>query len=717
LYDNEDTQESNHTIRQNLLSNFDETPLKARRMDPPRTLSMTTQSNDSRVMRQEVDLKSAECMSLKASITNLEKSLSAAELATREATIEHERQLWKMRSEREREVAKNQEIRSKLQYVMEQERHAREKIVELEIEMAAEKRNLDRKVMEAQRIRREAEDHAQMQKDSWHETESSLHNQIVAQKKELISVNSLYGESQAQLTLRGQRDSGQAVHLQEVDTLRTQLKAAQDRAKALESQLTDHEDNLMVTKALKADLDLVPQMKNDLERLRLDNEQLKYNEQNCLLLEEEVRSLKGRLERAEDDNKQVVELEVENEELKGRLQRWEASDESGSRRPQSPSSLSRRATDLETTIGVLTVQEGELQTQINSARLRQQQSQSELHKLTLNLEQERSSKAQLTELIKKLKRKVLFLSKERDCFKELVNSYESELTINVDAQKQVLWDKQEDILQDYRKQVMELETEVGKLEASLADMHGKLSQQKLKPSASHPDNASLMTDLRLAQGKTAEVELLLSKVQEEKSVLELRLEQRHLQGDFDPSKTKVLHFSFNPAAVAQERREVELETLRKEVETLRKRAQLLEENGGAAQDLTMQVEEKLLQPSPSKELEEIKEKLHTEELRNKRLKEIFKKTSSEFREVCYQLTGYKIDIPCTNQYRLTNMYSESSRDHLLFQQKDGRIQVLETDYSSRLQESLELYLERHNSIPALLSSITMDLFSQVTMLA
>lgn len=63
----------------------------------------------------------------------------------------------------------------------------------------------------------------------------------------------------------------------------------------------------------------------------------------------------------------------------------------------------------------------------------------------------------------------------------------------------------------------------------------------------------------------------------------------------------------------------------------------------------------------------MKAQLVREEMRNKRLMEVFKKTSQEFREICYQLTGYKIDIPCSNQYRLTSMYAESQRDYFLFQ--------------------------------------------------
>lgn len=40
-------------------------------------------------------------------------------------------------------------------------------------------------------------------------------------------------------------------------------------------ELSEHEENLLITKALKSDLDLVPSMKNELEKLRMDNEQLR----------------------------------------------------------------------------------------------------------------------------------------------------------------------------------------------------------------------------------------------------------------------------------------------------------------------------------------------------------------------------------------------------------------------------------------------------------
>ena len=58
----------------------------------------------------------------------------------------------------------------------------------------------------------------------------------------------------------------------------------------------------------------------------------------------------------------------------------------------------------------------------------------------------------------------------------------------------------------------------------------------------------------------------------------------------------------NPSAKAQQKREQELEHAQTEAERLKKRLDILEENGGAVQDLTMQVDQRMEVPSPSKEI-------------------------------------------------------------------------------------------------------------------
>jgi mitotic spindle assembly checkpoint protein MAD1 len=63
---------------------------------------------------------------------------------------------------------------------------------------------------------------------------------------------------------------------------------------------------------------------------------------------------------------------------------------------------------------------------------------------------------------------------------------------------------------------------------------------------------------------------------------------------------------------------------------------------------------------------ELKKELESKEKANQRLVEAFKKTSHEFREVCYQLLGYRLDFPSQNQYKLMSMYAESPEDFFLF---------------------------------------------------
>ena len=191
--------------------------------------------------------------------------------------------------------------------------------------------------------------------------------------------------------------------------------------------------------------------------------------------------------------------------------------------------------------------------------------------------------------------------------------------------------------------------------------------------------------------------------------------------------------------------------------------------------------------------------------------QVFKKKIQEFREACYALTGYKVDVTRDNQYRLQSMYAERSTDDLLFEVNTwcvgaterlglpcgsktgtlelntasrrerrerakytrrarrgrhampgnllvactpnlarastlfppvsvveiedflqlnwtlvifcflwlqstpkGEMMLLATDFSSQLTDQIDTYLTRFNSIPAFLSSITLELFNRQT---
>ena len=206
-------------------------------------------------------------------------------------------------------------------------------------------------------------------------------------------------------------------------------------------------------------------------------------------------------------------------------------------------------------------------------------------------------------------------------------------------------------------------------------------------------------------------ETKIKDLEEKNAALEQELERRAVKGDFNPEETIVLHMANNPTQQALEKREQEILEMREERDALRTRVQLLEE--GQTKDLTIMVGKKMEEGESSEEISQMKEELEKAELRKQRLMEAFKKTSGDFREVVYQLTGYRIDVLADHKYRMTPLYAENPTDHLLFQKaKSGEIQMLESEYSLELGELMEVHLERQNSIPMFLAGLIRHLWKR-----
>lgn len=212
--------------------------------------------------------------------------------------------------------------------------------------------------------------------------------------------------------------------------------------------------------------------------------------------------------------------------------------------------------------------------------------------------------------------------------------------------------------------------------------------------------------------KIEELEGERSRLEEEKKELELQLERRSLQGDYDQSRTKVLHLSQNPARAARQRLREDQEQLQAECERLRGLVRALERGGPIPADL-----EAAASVPSSKEVAELRKQVESAQLKNQRLKEVFQSKIQEFRKACYTLTGYQIDITTENQYRLTSQYAERKADCLIFKAagpSGSQMQLLETEFSRSVPELIELHLAQQDSIPAFLSALTLELFSRQT---
>ncbi|XP_046284130.1 mitotic spindle assembly checkpoint protein MAD1 isoform X2 [Marmota monax] len=387
---------------------------------------------------------------------------------------------------------------------------------------------------------------------------------------------------------------------------------------------------------------------------------------------------------------------------------------------RTPEDLSRFVVELQQRELALKEKNSAIASSARGLEKAQQQLQEEVRQVSSQLLEERKKRETHEALARRLQKRVLLLTKERDGMRAILGSYDSEMT-------------QAEYSPQLTRRVREAEDMVQKVHAHSTEMEAQLTQaleelggqkqradmleMELKMLKSQPGSAESsfpfcreeVDTLRL---KVEELEGERSRLEQEKKMLELQLERCTLQGDYDQSRTKVLHMSMNPTSAAKQRLREDRDQLQEECERLRGLVRALERGGPIPADL----EASSSLPS-SKEVAELRKQVESAELKNQRLKEVFQTKIQEFRKVCYTLTGYQIDVTTESQYRLTSQYAEHKTDCLIFKAtgpSGSKMQLLETEFSRSVPELIELHLLRQDSIPAFLSSLTLDLFSRQT---
>lgn len=184
----------------------------------------------------------------------------------------------------------------------------------------------------------------------------------------------------------------------------------------------------------------------------------------------------------------------------------------------------------------------------------------------------------------------------------------------------------------------------------------------------------------------------------------------NVNSESSADKFRVIHLTDNPVDSAIKLRESEFERMRDENIRLKARLELLE--SGNESDVTKRIDNIM---DNAQQVEALNQKLAELQNREKKILDSFRKTSREFREVCYLLTGYRMDALKDNIYRLSHMYAEHEEDKLLFEVKrDGTILLLNNEYTERLSHFISTYLENSDSFPAFLAAVTLDLFKSST---
>ncbi|XP_071300061.1 mitotic spindle assembly checkpoint protein MAD1 isoform X1 [Agelaius tricolor] len=655
----------------------------------------------------------------KSQLLQVEREKMQMELSHKRARIELEKAANTNARNYEREADRNQELLTRIKQYQERETEAENKLKEqMEMNKSYKKsmETMSKKLQEKESKLAEANETITVLKGKI----SELQWNIMNQEMQMTSQDSQKQELMEQLDVEKKKWQEASQQIQTLQASQSLLTEYEQKIKDLEQKLSQQEQDAIIVKNMKAELARFPKMERELRQLREENAYFREMKENNGLLKEEVEGLQRKLERYEKVQAQLVTVELENEKLLGKLQSWEKLDQSTGLNIRTPDDLSRQIVALQQRELALKEQNS---TFMNSARMLEkarQQLQEEILCVQSQLLDEKKKREHQEALVRRLQKRVVLLTKERDGMRAILESYDSELTpAEHSPQLSRRMREAEDMVQKLHAHNTELEAqlsqvleEVGnhKQRAEILEVEMKvLKSQQCTAEQSTAITKEEVDTLRL---KIEELEAERSKLAEENRSLGMQLEKLTLQGDYDPSRTKVVHFSMNPMSLAKQQRKEEQQQLQEECERLRELVRVLKGGGSVSGSL-----EGVGAFQSPQEVAELKKQVESAELKNQRLKEVFQTKIQEFRKVCYTLTGYQIDITTENQYRLSSIYAEHQGDCLLFKASSssgGKMQLLETEFSRTIRELIELHLLRQDSIPAFLSALTLDLFSRQT---
>uniref|UniRef100_UPI0037E83CBF mitotic spindle assembly checkpoint protein MAD1 n=1 Tax=Semicossyphus pulcher TaxID=241346 RepID=UPI0037E83CBF len=699
--------------------------------EPPRRLSehsAGTGNLPSQYKRSMELLEAADRVHSKNRYLQLDQEKKQMELSHKRARFELEKAASDSARDLEHEVDRNQDLLGRIKKLEQRETEAAKNLSDqLDANRFLRKNleGLNKKLEERDASLTTANQTSSSFKDEIRELKQKIQNQDLT-----ISSQSLENqELQEQLDLQRRK-------YQEVSQLCQSLQATQStcsdhivKIKELERRLALQEQDIAIVKTVKSEVAKVPDLEKELKRLRDDNAFLRESRENCSLLKEEVEGLRRKLERTEKTKEELVNMELEKERLAEKLQAWENLGQSTGLNIRKPEDLSREVIQIQQREIALKEQNYTLNSRVRSVERSQSELRAELsQQRTKSLEEQKKRETQ-DSLVRRLQKRVLLLTKERDGMRAILESYDSELApTEYSPQLSKRLREAEDVLQKTQNHSAEMEAqltkaqeETGTLKLQLQAVELELESVKKQQASAADGNSSVAKEeVSILRQKIEDLEAERQRLEEQNNILEMRLERHNLQGDYDPVKTRVLHFKMNPTNVAKQQRHQEVESLREEVTCLRELVRSLQEGGARAHtqdDSSMHISGLGLSLPPSKEVLDLRKQMESSELRNQRLKEVFQRKIQEFRTVCYLLTGYQMDITTENQYRLTSVYAEHMDDSLLFKKSsNGSMQLMETEFSKTLGEMVALHLHHQKSLPAFLSTVTLDLFSRQTII-
>ncbi|XP_075224766.1 mitotic arrest-deficient 1 [Lycorma delicatula] len=643
----------------------------------------------------------ADLVEARSEIVRLESRISQMETVHKETLVLFEKEKKSLQKSLEKERYSTTELEHRLKTLRKREADTKLELLDCQGALKQEKLTLEKKY---QNILQEH----MLLKSKFSELDSSSGDKVSQLERKLEATEQLVADIQEELSASKEmmkklqeevNEKRAESRLWESD--KAKISSLSQRVKELLYEKESSQKTVTMVQAQQTKLLRLFDLEKEVATLKDENKNLRQAINNHLVLEDVVTDLRSRVAVLQEREQEIVTLKTNVRVTQYRLQEWTdlANHILGPTSTSiSPIDLRQLFEKLQKSEIVLTSENTQAKSKIKSLEDAQVELQSECEVLRSQISRLKTTLEQNNALVVRLRKQNSLITWERNDLRELVDSCQKEFTMtssaSLDMQHLGRIEALEKVLEGYRKRSEQLEADPSLAVAVINSNSDSAELSKLK----------VERDALLK-----EKEELTKKIEE----LNDQLEYRALKGDFDIRQTKILHLRSNPTAEASSSHASEIEKYQVEIALLRERVNLLQE--GKTHDLTQMVNERV-DINTGKEIEELKEKLSSQEKQNQKLREVFKLTSLEFREAINMLLGYKVDGLPNKKYRLSSIYAETPDQNLVFKMsQNGGMALLETPYSETLSDLIDVHLHQEHSIPVFLAAITIQLFQKQSM--
>lgn len=540
------------------------------------------------------------------------------------------------------------------------------------------------------------------------------------------------------------RRNNEEIHL-ERDARMADLQVAQQKLVDRDAEIERIGGELVQVKAHAGDADTLTVVKRELseqvahiKKLESTNsaqfielKQFRKQQKAIEVVEEEKRTLEARVRIMHDLRKELSEAQLQRQILEDERKSWSAYLENmGSQeedtRFDTPEDLAKAFLEERLRRLNLVDELGKFKPELTEREKTINELEEKVTTLKAELEKARSvASAPDPKLRTRLERQRTLAVKEVEYLRAQLKAFDTETNEfqpeSYDAQKAQQLKDLEDLVDQYRKELQTVNTDLAKKEdLNTKDPNaGNLSTAGTKRPHTEDDDERLGALSR----KNNTLQNTLSDLNTAHTLLERELEahKSQLTALKSSSRTRVLELRNNPTANEEAVKLSTLKTLRTENEALvasleaAQKHQKLEEVS-AVKLVPYAHLERLRADLAAKDVELASAAKHT-----LRLKQIFGAKSAEFREAVASILGWRFDFMPNGRVRVTSMFhpgdpeSEEGENSIVFDSDQGTMKVSggpKSAFANEIRGLIEFWVDGKKEIPCFLAACTLEFWEK-----